>query len=325
MDREAARSGSGGLAACLEIARLRLVPTAVADSFTGIALAAAVRHASPSAGAVIGIAIASACLYAMGMVTNDLFDVRRDRVSHPDRALPTGAIGVGAAALLAFALGGTGLLAGSLVSPSAGLGCAVLAGLALAYNAGGKRIPVLGTILMGACRSANLLLGALAVIDVRQIGGETAILYAACLLGFYIAVVTAVSLLEDRPHSRGLFVFKTAPLFVVPALLVMLGREGLGVLLNAMAFAGLLAWATSHGYAAATVRPPQPPGAPAAAAGPAHSPHPAELFVRSALTGIFFLDAGFLIGAGLPHQAGAIYGLLILAWLWRRRWLQSHA
>jgi len=51
--------------------------------------------------------------------------------------------------------------------------------------------------------------------------------------------------------------------------------------------------------------------------------HPAENFVRSALLGIFVVDAGFLLSNDLVQQATAEYGLMILAWLWSRRWLQS--
>ena len=64
------------------------------------------------------------------------------------------------AAAFAALLGAAGVGAGFLVSAPAGWMAAVLALLALLYDAGTKWVPVLGNIVMGSCRSANLLLGA---------------------------------------------------------------------------------------------------------------------------------------------------------------------
>src|SRR5258706_9194495 len=95
----------------LALVRVHLTPTAVADSFTGYCLAVTERGRPPSHFTILGIAAASTLIYWMGMVTNDLFDLEKDRRSHPDRPLPRGEASRSSALALAALLGAGGLLA----------------------------------------------------------------------------------------------------------------------------------------------------------------------------------------------------------------------
>jgi hypothetical protein len=242
---------------------------------------------------------------------------------------------------------------------------------------------------MGSCRAANLLLGAVAALGNAPasalfngfdgFNGKADYdfaLIASAVLGIYIACITAVSLLEDRPHQTWPFLALTGPpSLLLPLALAGQGGYGLLAILNAAALAVLLWIPLARGLRHPVTAPapsaaapdamgqepedsgpppapdrpksidaasdaqvslaehetartdlaPHPGDPPTRPRNPAPRRHPAESFVRAGLQGIFFIDAGFLIAAGLPRQAAVVYGLLILAWLCRSRWLQSSA
>jgi len=137
-------------------------------------------------------------LYAAGLILNDVFDYAQDLRERPSRPLPSGAIHretAGATALVLLWM--AAFLSASFDALSVGIPlilCIVF------YDAGGKKIPVLGPILMGACRSGNLLLGAAAAAGTAGIL-TPAPLAAALLLGLYIAVVTHLARQEARPNA----------------------------------------------------------------------------------------------------------------------------
>jgi 4-hydroxybenzoate polyprenyltransferase len=293
----------------LELLRVYLTPTAAADSFAGYCLGMQGASSSQEPSRVLAVTGASVLLYWSGMAANDLFDLERDRRIHPGRPLPRGAVRPRTALGLALLLGAAGVAAAALVSRDAALAAAALLLLASLYNTGGKRIPIVGNLLMGSCRSTNLLLGALGPLPLERLlsPGERHILFAAGFLGLYIAGVTAVSLLEDLPPSRARLAVTAGPVLLCPALLAVFG----GLHIDSVANAVVLTWILVRGISG-----PVP-------AGMAPDLHPAERFVRAGLSGIFLIDAGLLLANGLHKVALAEYGLMILAWLWRRRWLQS--
>jgi hypothetical protein len=365
----------------LDLVRAPLTPSAIADSFARFSLAFALRRSAAPSWEVLAVAAASVLVYWMGMATNDLFDVEKDRARGVPRPIARGAIRPVAAALIAAALGACGLACGLAASVHAGMAVLTLILLALLYNAGGKELPILGNLLMGACRSVNFLIGALAVIPLCDLPGTPDVPEGAALLGLYIAGVTAVSVLEDRPPHPGSFLFTTAPLLVVPVILGRFFGDPPWALVNACILAIFLVSAMADGTlkarrtnriasmpagepvprgAGSPGSPPDrlPPGgdppppsvvpfpesssAACGVTGTSLSPeksgdvppapgagrpgrHPAEEFVRSGLMGIFLIDAGFLLRGSTFRQAAAEYGLLILAWLCRRGWLQSTA
>ena len=106
--------------------------------------------------------LASFCLYAAGLVDNDLADYQEDLRDRPSRPLPSGAIAPATARAVAALL----TVAALGLSAAAGLNCFLTASALVltvaAYNHFLKAIPVLGPLSMGLCRGLSLLAGAAA-------------------------------------------------------------------------------------------------------------------------------------------------------------------
>ena len=287
-----------------------LTPTAAADSLTGFAIAWQLSRLAGNEAPFDFIRLSMVCAisilaYWIGMVTNDLFDWQKDTVRAPDRPLVSGAVTARSAmGIIVCCLASAVTLAIVLnVLP----GFLLLLVTIVAYNSGGKRIPLLGNLLMGSCRSLNLLLGSCSVTGaaLSEVTGSQHLVTAACVLGLYIAGVTAISILEDRPYHRDTLVRSTATLIVYPLFLAYLGQTP-GEWGNAAVFLWLLA---------RELRLPRE-HAP-------DQPHPAGKVVRGGLRCLYLLDAGLLWYFDLPWAAAGVYGLFVLGWLWMRWWLKS--
>jgi hypothetical protein len=159
--------------------------------------------------------LASFCLYAAGLVDNDLADYREDLRDRPSRPLPSGAISPAAARAVASLLTVTALS----LSAAAGLGCFLTAAALLlavaAYNHFLKAIPVLGPLSMGLCRGLSLLLGAAAAPAAVF---PTEVFLAAAGLTLWIAGVTHLA-----RHETLRVLPPSARLAPVAGLLVLLG------------------------------------------------------------------------------------------------------
>jgi len=179
----------------VRLVRPVLAPTAAADVF-----AAAGAAGGAGAGPLALAAAGSMCLYAAGMVHNDLCDRHRDAVLHPDRPLVAHPGLFVPAVFLALGLAAAGLVlaawAGALLPALA------VVAAAGAYNAGLKRVFPADLAAMGGARAANLSLG-FAVAGAGA--GTTTILYAGAYL-LFIAGVTGASRAEDLdpPPTRRL-------------------------------------------------------------------------------------------------------------------------
>jgi 4-hydroxybenzoate polyprenyltransferase len=297
----------------LELCRIYLVPTALADSFAGFALAAAVFNKSEDPLPALLVAVISACLYSSGMVGNDLFDLEKDRHGAPEKPLPSGALPAARAACLASALAllalGLSFLLGETFWPA---GVVLLC--SLLYNIGAKNIPVLGNILMGACRSGNFLVGATAAAgSFLQVLSSEALLAPAFILGGFITVVTAISRLEDRDHRPPLaFEFSSLayPLLALPAILAAMNPSSpvnwvANLVLLGFLFRAILEAGKNREHL-----------------------HPATSYVRNALGALIFLDAALLLAFTPPEEspllpAAALYLLALFSWWSKRNWLQS--
>ncbi|HEV7867953.1 MAG TPA: UbiA family prenyltransferase [Chthoniobacteraceae bacterium] len=149
---------------------------------------------------------ASLCFYAGGLLLNDLADLREDHAERPHRPLPSGAASREAVIVVFVALCALGLWICSEIDRVTLLtGVALLAAIG-SYNLFTKRIPVVGALNMGACRSLSMLLGATAVshgnLTYRLIGAGRLdhVLIAVVLVGLYIAAVTNLARFETRVH-----------------------------------------------------------------------------------------------------------------------------
>jgi len=176
------------LIAYLRLLRVGLLLSPAADVVAGMALAGL-----PWSTAAVRAALASACVYAAGMVLNDHADRARDARVRPERPLPRGDIAPATALLLGIAL----LAAGCATSPlpwyHGGLSL-----LVVGYDYLLKRSVVAGAATMGSLRGLNLLSGGVVL-------GATppALLVHAALAYFvYIVAVTLLGVLEDEPRTK---------------------------------------------------------------------------------------------------------------------------
>lgn len=140
--------------------------------------------------------LASLCLYAAGLLDNDLADLAEDRGERPDRPLPSGAASPGTVAAVAAVLLVVGLACAAAASFTAFKVAAVLAVLIALYNHWSKRIAFIGALNMGACRGFSILLGATATphgdLTLQMLAAHrlTPLLIAIVLVALYIAAVT---------------------------------------------------------------------------------------------------------------------------------------
>jgi len=186
------------LAGLISLLRLHHAPTAAADSVTGALLAWHLLDGGTRSDVVLVVA-GSALLYSAGMVFNDVADVHRDQDLHPERPIPSGQVSVS----MAFTLG-TVLLMGGLVTVAfAGLLPLLLGGFislgVLVYDFEATTIALWGPVLMGLLRSVNFLLGL--SIAGSTMFSWTAGMSLALFTGLHIVLVTAISLLEERPRA----------------------------------------------------------------------------------------------------------------------------
>jgi len=150
--------------AWLRLIRLPNLATAVADSLAGFLVCAGVQQLDWLPPAACWAIAASVCLYAAGMILNDVFDVDIDRAERPERPLPSRAIGLQTAALAGHGLLAAGVAAAVAAAVARGqiwpaVTGAILAAAVWLYDRHLKHHIILGPATMGACRGLNWLLG----------------------------------------------------------------------------------------------------------------------------------------------------------------------
>ena len=105
-----------------ELLRASNLPTVVPNALTGCALGAGAAELPLQVAALCVVAVA--LLYAGGMALNDAADAEVDRVSRPERPIPSGRISRGSA----YRVAATALAAGWVLLAAAGNGAAVAGG-----------------------------------------------------------------------------------------------------------------------------------------------------------------------------------------------------
>jgi len=172
--------------------------TVPGDPIAGFLLAAAWGLGASRPGLRLALAASvSLMLYAAGLLWNDWFDLAEDRRERPGRPLPRqavrpGIVAVVANVLIALAVATAAVAGTTTLYVALALGAAILA-----YDAGAKRIPVVGPITMGLCRTASVLLGAAAFGKAGLIAPP--VIACAAGAGAYIAAVTVLAAGETRP------------------------------------------------------------------------------------------------------------------------------
>jgi 4-hydroxybenzoate polyprenyltransferase len=177
------------LRAFAELTRPANVVTALSDIMAGLAIVGftfgnLVYQFFPA----LFLGLSSMCLYAGGVVFNDVFDHELDSTERPERALPSGRIKrseaiFGGIILLAF-----GIFLAFWQSRLSGIIAILITLLALFYDWKGKHMRIFGPINMGLCRAYNLLLG-MSVYELGVLEHFPVILIPL----IYIAAITLVS------------------------------------------------------------------------------------------------------------------------------------
>lgn len=277
--------------AYLELLRPANVVTALADVLAGFAVARLADRA-----ALPWLLLATAALYAGGVVLNDFFDRDLDRVERPERPIPSGRVPAGRALALGVLLLAAGAGAAFAAGPVAGAVASAIAALVFLYDAWGRRHDAIAPVNMGLCRALNLLLG---------IAASPPALAASWPLGcvpfLYIAAVTMVSRGEVRGGGRG--AAGTALLFLGVAWLALVfvaartspaGAAGaLSGRWPALLLAAVLGWRVIPPFWRARRTP---------------APSVARRAVKRGVLSLVILDA--TIGAA---YAGPVYAALVLA------------
>jgi 4-hydroxybenzoate polyprenyltransferase len=279
--------------AYVELLRPPNVTTAVGDVLAGYAIAGLGRPA-----ALPWLLASTVCLYAGGIVLNDVFDLEVDRRERPERPIPSGRVARRSAAGLGGALLAAGVLLGFPAALAAGLVAGATAGCILLYDAWGKRQTWLGPMNMGLCRAGNLMLGVAAVPAALRWAWPLGLLPLV-----YISAVTAVSRGEVHGGKRPVAAFALISLgLVLLALFCLSSWPGVSV-------AGLLLTA----FLAVRLLPPyirvwQRP-----------APDTIRRAVRTGVLSLVLLDAVLgAVYAGMLYSVGILVTALTAGWLARR-------
>lgn len=175
-------------------------------------------------GDLAALAGSSLCLYAAGMILNDVADVGTDARERPRRPIPSRRISRRAASVAAALLMAAGLSLAATTGTAPLATAGLLAGLVLLYDLFAKRVAVLGPLVMGSCRGANLFLGASVGFAV---GNVPPVAIAASALAVYIACVTAIASREtEGPPGHALRWLPPAALTAGLAVLVCVAWTG---------------------------------------------------------------------------------------------------
>jgi len=142
----------------LELLRPANVATALADVLAGFAIAG-LRNGA----ALPWLLVSSSCLYAGGVVLNDVFDRDLDRVERPERPIPSGRVTARSAGALGGTLLAAGVAAAAGATAAAGGVALAIAAAVLLYDGWGKRQAPIAPLNMALCRALNLMLGVAAV------------------------------------------------------------------------------------------------------------------------------------------------------------------
>ena len=178
--------------AYLELLRPANVVTALGDVLAGFAIAG-LRHPERLPWLLLG----SCCLYAGGVVLNDVFDRDLDRIERPERPIPSGRVSARSAATLGGGLLVGGVAAAMMATAAAGAMALAIAATVLLYDAWGKRQAPIAPLNMAMCRALNLMLGVTAVPAALTTAWPVA---AVPLL--YIYAITVLSRGEVHGGSR---------------------------------------------------------------------------------------------------------------------------
>lgn len=171
--------------------------TAITDIMAGVAISGFLLAGYGDTQSVLQflcLIFATIGLYGGGVVFNDVFDAKLDRIERPERPIPSGIISRTEAIVLGVYLLVLGVIGAFSVGEVPGIIALGIAVAALVYNKWGKHHAVLGPLNMGLCRGLNLLLGMSVVPGSIPYTG-----WFALVPVLYIAAITMIS--RDEVHG----------------------------------------------------------------------------------------------------------------------------
>jgi len=291
-----------GIHAWMTLFRLPNLPTAPGDALAGAAMAAASGGFVARPSSVAAAAASALFLYMYGLADNDIVGIAADRVSAPNRPLPSGDISPGAARAARGVCWGLAFLSGALVPlpPAWWLVSAFLLASICAYNRLKK------AWLMGLCRALSVVCGAAAVLPASVSWRDWPIAPIAVMAAgwaLYIAAVTKLSEGEERP-SEGLgnrrYILGLSALAAAPACFF-LPDVRLALLPCAGCLFTFVAWC--------------------AAVAPlwrAHEPDERRMAVGRTVGALMYLQVGFMLCMPSPMFLGAACAVWLAVRLVRR-------
>ncbi len=198
----------------LQLFRIPNIFTVPPDILGGYFVTAINNVSSPNYFDVLLLVFSSIFLYVGGLVTNDIFDIRKDKTERPNRPLPSGKIKKSTAILLSAFFFGSGVFLSSLLTFTSTLVSIFLVIMVLSYNYKLKD-GLTRPFLMGGIRSLNVIYGASCNMDFfNRINESTDTAYShmtsanllVLALSVYIHVftLTLLSTRETQQDEKGL-------------------------------------------------------------------------------------------------------------------------
>ena len=142
--------------------------------------------------------VASLCLYAAGLLLNDVCDAKIDAKERPSRPIPSGRVKRSVVLGVAVVLALLGVLCSGSGLPIA----VVLLGLIVFYDTLAKHIPWVGVMTMGCCRGMNLYLGAASSWPMGETPLSPFMLGAILFFTGYIVLVSVIAKHEADPKIK---------------------------------------------------------------------------------------------------------------------------
>ncbi len=168
----------------------------------------------------IGIITISSLLWMSGVVLNDIFDINKDKIEHPERVLVKGIIKPLQAWLVVIVLQILALIITVILfcvyiynSVLPLLAICFLIGFIYIYNIA-KNIKLFGVLTMGACRALNCIYPSIVIYDTTGFF-DSKLLHLYFYSFLAISVITYLSYYEDKKFTFSGIVSSYFPLFIL--------------------------------------------------------------------------------------------------------------
>ncbi len=184
----------------LLIIRPANVVTAISDILAGIAIVGLFMPNIFSNSLILDIlllVLSTSCLYAGGIVFNDIFDYPKDKINRPERVIPSNRLSLSEAKKLGLLLFIIGIGTAFLVSVFSGIIAIAICLCALSYDKYAKHHTVLGPINMGLCRGLNLILGMSLASDL-----ELNFYFIAIMPFIFVSAITLTAQKETKGKNK---------------------------------------------------------------------------------------------------------------------------